>query len=368
MLMKILVVFSLILLCSSPSCLSQEISDAAPKAKVLEADAVDFIRAESPSVKIKLRRLPDEASRQQLIRSFVETISGMYLYPDIAVEGKKEAESLLNEEMRRLDSVDDWESRAPKLSKAQECARDLYSKIKGEWGDPYLADSWLSKLDINNGCGAKTIQCLNDDFRKYGVLRLRSLVSIENPKLVIGCGNRVNTEPSRTYRPNPHLGDDTVDPNLRRNPSIVGFFGGPSIFPDNHYQTIFDEVPLRDINVSQWKEAERILKPGGFYIAPIYIQGAKLPKGSKLRLHSVIGNTSRFSCPSRSEVRPLGQKQQTLSRYQEKLKLCSGLIVFSKPKIDGTFPEKIQQEDLPSGVDLVEQRRVTLPDEEYIHQ
>jgi hypothetical protein len=67
-------------------------------------------------------------------------------------------------------------------------------------------------------------------------------------------------------------------------------------------------------------------------------------------------------------VRPLGQKQQTLSRYQEKLKLWSGLIVFSKPKIDGTFPEKIQQEDLPSGVDLVEQRRVTLPDEEYIQQ
>ena len=295
----------------------------------LSTDAADFIHNEAPTIKLKLSGLLNEEEQHQLIRDFVDTVHGMFCWEP---KQKEEVSKLLENELVDLSTIEQWQSRVPKLTVDQEFVKELYSKeMKVSWGDEYLAQSWLSQLEIELNCVESTQQCIRDTFKTYGVIQLRDLTKSKRPKLVIACGNRTKTEPSRSYHPNPHFEDDTI-----------------KILPSNHYQTVFDEGIIH-LNVGQWREVERVLKPGGFFIGYSYMSQHGIPSDSRMKPIGVIGIESKYGCPGSWSV------ARSYSSSFNEWRIQWGLLIFSKPYIDGSYPMAMSQEDMPHGMELTEQ-------------
>jgi hypothetical protein len=199
---------------------------------------------------------------------------------------------------------------------------------------------------------------IKDIFDKTQAIHLRPLVESKNPKLVLGCG-KCNLFPTDYHL---HSEDDTIDPLLSTNPTIVGRFGGKgyeSILPNSHYKTVLDEVILADFategdiaslfyKLDYWLEIERILEDGGFFLAPFVgnlTRWKKLPTEISLKI------------PSDSKLKVFGLIDFSMAVYSDRSNPRSRnfqmtALVIAKPYGDGSFPREITESNLPSETKL----------------
>jgi hypothetical protein len=184
--MRVFITCLLVILASTPLYADVELS----------TDAMDFIQAECPAIKVKLSYL-NEKQKEQLLRQITDWTARMF--PNDLTGNQcdeREVRKAVENELLRLDKEKNWEARIPKLSAAQERVRAFYTEnMKISFGDSYLASSWLNQLDIEKSLASPSQ--LQSDFEKYRVIRLRNLVNTPSPKLIIGCGDQ-----SHGYRRN----------------------------------------------------------------------------------------------------------------------------------------------------------------------
>lgn len=222
----------------------------------------------------------------------------------------------------------------------------------------------------NDACAMRTIA---KKLQEFQAIQLRPLSNAERPKLIIGCGNyspeggSFNNPVWRTLHS--HADADTIDQFLSRNPTVVGTFGanlpreyvGSScchpndhIFPSNHYQIILDEGPMSKYTHKTWHTIDRILKPGGIFIATFYPWLAHEPicADSSLRLHKQpltlnyngrTENAGEFLDESPRRGAPVHPW------WREFLNNKTGRFMVTKPFADGTHPTEIPEEDIPEG-------------------
>ncbi len=259
------------------------------------------------------------------------------------------------------------------LTEEQETAKTLVTRLKPDYfvrhNFPY--DFLAKKLSINTNA-----QYMREMFGIHGKLFLRHLSQSPHPKLIIGCGNRPQT---LNFEVNTHGEDDSIDMSIHNNPSIVGQFGTANRFiPDNHYKVIWDEAPLPSIKADLWREIERILEPGGFFVTKFYpwIDRGEIPEDSKLKILAIADyrgacSPSNYSVKDPHYAFTWDQTARGFERTQssfgsknvpwwaEKLGRTMSTVIIGKPSWLGFYSRKITPGDFPHGIHFEEQTAIS---------
>lgn len=348
-------------------------SSYAGKQEQMQA-AQEFMRREAPYILRQLQNA-NEAEKDVIIESFGRTIVGDY-FEELPIDEKKNAILqvliFLENELVQLEGESKLQKDIQELSPQQECVNRLNLEFlsrnpEESWMRIYLSRTTLERLDIE-----ASPESMEEGFKKHGTIQLRRFVDSPEPKLIVACGHGCQ---KKTACGNPHFSEDTIDPLIKRNPTVVGLFGKSSVLPSDHYQTIYDEGPI-DFSPEFWSEAERILKPGGFLVFQVNDSMTRVapPEDTKLKLISIIAE------PGYGTHYPIEKCHCTIDKYHRRLAklgeldgvkenrpwdvypwdICATgyqytIAVMAKQLPDGSFPVEIREKDLPSGMVLYEQ-------------